>query len=380
VLVPAPGELEIAVEMDEPQGASTAGAAGTGGVVLPPLKGAEAQTAVAGSIAAAGSLVAAPPKIDLAKPKVADSKHGPNAASPPTDAKAQLDASGSGEKAAGSGGEDVGASDDVRACPATPESRESPLGSSRLSHDSPAREKPDLEPKRDSYLPPRARKGSRFAGIVLATGVVGVIGVLGGVAGAVYVMKGSGNTSSPTPSLVALQPQSATPASAASSAPEPVTETAAVSARSKGAQAAAADTESAGVSARHSVDSHRGSAVKPSAAAAARVPVAKAPAPVTNAQPVVAATTPFNRDSALAVLGFAASRAPTCKKPDSPKGSARVQVTFDPSGAVVAASVVGAPIAGTPTAQCVASIFRKVRVAPFAGDRVTIPKDFTIPP
>ncbi|MGE5783136.1 MAG: hypothetical protein ACM3ZE_01035, partial [Myxococcales bacterium] len=169
--------------------------------------------------------------------------------------------------------------------------------------------------------------------------------------------------------------------SAASGTQEPATEAIAATTPSSSVQSVATDAESTGATARHSVDSRRGSALtKPSPAAAARVTAAKAPTPAANTPPATAATTPFNRESALAVLGFAASRASTCKKPDGPLGSARVQVTFDPSGAVVAAGVVGAPIAGTPTAQCVAAIFRKVRVAPFSGDRVTIPKDFTIPP
>jgi hypothetical protein len=110
------------------------------------------------------------------------------------------------------------------------------------------------------------------------------------------------------------------------------------------------------------------------AAAAAADPKAKASSPAP-----AAGGAPFNREAASAVLGMAASRAPSCKKADGPTGSAKVYVTFDPNGSVVIANVVGAPIAGTPVAQCVANMFRRVKVPPFSGDRASLSKDFTIP-
>lgn len=371
-------ELEIVVELEDAQ--ASAGASGSGGgVVLPPLKGAEAQTAGASAIAAANSLASVPPKTELADAKSGGEEHGHATGTPSTDARAQSDTKGSSEVS------DVSAArDKVSVGPVNPDNPESRPSNSSAGHTASAGDKAVLDSRRDSHLAPNARKAPRFAGVVVAIGVVGVLGVLGGVAGAVYVMKGTGSTNPSVPSVVAFQPQPATPvsASATSSAQEPATEAIAATTPSNSVQPpVATDAESTGATSRHSVDSRRGSALtKPSAAVAAKVPVAKAPIPAANTPPAAAATTPFNRESALAVLGFAASRASTCKKPDGPKGSARVQVTFDPSGAVVAAGVVGAPIAGTPTAQCVAAIFRKVRVAPFSGDRVTIPKDFTIPP
>jgi hypothetical protein len=89
---------------------------------------------------------------------------------------------------------------------------------------------------------------------------------------------------------------------------------------------------------------------------------------------------PFNRDAAMAVLGIAASRAPSCKQPGGATGNGKVLVTFDSDGSVVIANVVGENIAGTPVARCVAGIFQRIKVAPFAGDRATVSKAFSIPP
>ena len=90
--------------------------------------------------------------------------------------------------------------------------------------------------------------------------------------------------------------------------------------------------------------------------------------------------TPFNRDAAMAVLGIAASQAASCKRPGGPTGNGKALITFDSDGQVVIANIVGDEIAGTPVARCVASIFQRIRVAPFSGDRATVSKAFTIPP
>jgi len=122
-------------------------------------------------------------------------------------------------------------------------------------------------------------------------------------------------------------------------------------------------------------------AAEPKVASAALPSLPPAPDPKAKADPPAPAASgaKFNREAALAVLGMAASRAASCKKPDGPTGSGKVYVTFDPSGSVVIANVVGAPIAGTGVAQCVANLFRKVKVPPFGGDRASLSKDFTIP-
>ncbi len=88
----------------------------------------------------------------------------------------------------------------------------------------------------------------------------------------------------------------------------------------------------------------------------------------------------FNRDAAMAVLGIAASQAPSCKRPGGPTGNGKALVTFDTDGQVVIANIVGEDIAGTPVARCVAGIFQRIKVAPFTGDRATVSKAFSIPP
>ncbi len=111
---------------------------------------------------------------------------------------------------------------------------------------------------------------------------------------------------------------------------------------------------------------------------AAKTTAAKEPpAPKEPAKP---AGRPFNRDAAQAVLGIAASQAPSCKRPGGPTGTGKALVTFDTDGQVVIANIVGDDIAGTPVARCVAGIFQRIKVAPFSGDRATVSKAFTIPP
>jgi hypothetical protein len=82
----------------------------------------------------------------------------------------------------------------------------------------------------------------------------------------------------------------------------------------------------------------------------------------------------------MAMLGVAASQAPACKKPGGPTGAGKAIVTFDTDGQVVITNIVGEGFAGSPTGQCVAALFRRVRVPPFAGDRATATKVFNIPP
>ncbi len=107
---------------------------------------------------------------------------------------------------------------------------------------------------------------------------------------------------------------------------------------------------------------------------------AKPAAPDKPAAPAKPSGPTFNRDAAMAVLGIAASQAPSCKRPGGPTGNGKALVTFDTDGQVVIANIVGEGIAGTPVARCVASIFQRIKVAPFSGDRATVSKPFTIPP
>ncbi|HVK71147.1 MAG TPA: hypothetical protein VM694_42110 [Polyangium sp.] len=86
----------------------------------------------------------------------------------------------------------------------------------------------------------------------------------------------------------------------------------------------------------------------------------------------------FSRSAAASALGGAAGRAAGCKAPGDPSGTARVSVTFAPSGRATKAQVNGPPFAGTPTGGCIAAAFRSASVPPFSGDPVTVSKSVTI--
>ncbi len=87
----------------------------------------------------------------------------------------------------------------------------------------------------------------------------------------------------------------------------------------------------------------------------------------------------FDKGAASAALNAAAGQAAGCKQEGDPSGSARVQVTFVPSGRVTSANVQGPPFAGTPTGGCIARAFRSASVPPFSGDPVTVSKTVSIP-
>ncbi|HYP76251.1 MAG TPA: serine/threonine-protein kinase [Polyangiaceae bacterium] len=87
---------------------------------------------------------------------------------------------------------------------------------------------------------------------------------------------------------------------------------------------------------------------------------------------------PLNRGAALAALGSAASAAAACKRDGGPSGSGSASVTFSPDGPVKSVTV-SAPFASTAVGQCVANVFRGVRVPAFSGSSITLPKSFQIP-
>ena len=262
-------------------------------------------------------------------------------------------------------------------------------------------------------------KRRRFAGTVIVIVVVGLIGVGGGVAATVYMLKSSNKNPNPSvPSASVAANQLSNPVAHASASPTPASpSTGSVDADelSRSGPGAASAQSVRGYAGKRTA-SHTGAAdnavslgVAPAAAsAAAKNPVSTAanrdpnmpgslgaaadtksktaktakaataaPLPKEAAKP---SGSPFNREAALAVLGIAASQAPSCKRPGGPTGNGRALVTFDSDGQVVIANIVGDDIAGTPVARCVASLFQRVKVAPFSGDRATVSKPFTIPP
>lgn len=87
---------------------------------------------------------------------------------------------------------------------------------------------------------------------------------------------------------------------------------------------------------------------------------------------------PFNRDAAVAALNSAVSQASGCRQPGDPSGTARVVITFAPSGRVTSANLSGPPFAGTRTGGCIASTMRRARVPPFSGSHVTVSKSVVI--
>jgi hypothetical protein len=86
----------------------------------------------------------------------------------------------------------------------------------------------------------------------------------------------------------------------------------------------------------------------------------------------------FDNAAAQSALSSAAGAARACRKDDGPTGSARVKVTFAPSGNVSAANVEGPPFAGTPVGGCIAAAFRSAHVPPFDGAPRTVTKTVSI--
>jgi hypothetical protein len=100
------------------------------------------------------------------------------------------------------------------------------------------------------------------------------------------------------------------------------------------------------------------------------------PAPAETAAPLPSpGGAPFDGGVAAAALARAAGSAAGCRQGDDPSGSARVSITFAPSGRVTSARVVGPPYQGTRTGGCIALSFGSASVPPFTGDPVTVSTD-----
>ena len=77
-------------------------------------------------------------------------------------------------------------------------------------------------------------------------------------------------------------------------------------------------------------------------------------------------------------LQHAEAEALSCQKAGDPAGSAKVIVTFAPSGRATSANVSGAPFAGTVTGGCIAARFRSAAVPAFSGEHVTVTKTISL--
>jgi hypothetical protein len=108
------------------------------------------------------------------------------------------------------------------------------------------------------------------------------------------------------------------------------------------------------------------------------------PAPTTTAaaQPASGGERPasdeFDRAEANEQLNKLAEEAGSCRTPDDPAGVARVQVTFEPSGAVKESTVEKGAASGKAVGKCLAKLFKDARVPPFKGEPVTITKSVVL--
>jgi hypothetical protein len=118
-------------------------------------------------------------------------------------------------------------------------------------------------------------------------------------------------------------------------------------------------------------------AEKPAAEAAPK-PAAPAKPPPPAAAPPPSDAPPFDRAAASSALSAAAGQASSCRKEGDPSGTARVSVTFAPSGRVTSAVVNGPPFAGTGTGGCIASVMRSAKVPAFSGEHVSVSKTVVI--
>ncbi|AUX40120.1 hypothetical protein SOCE26_015170 [Sorangium cellulosum] len=100
----------------------------------------------------------------------------------------------------------------------------------------------------------------------------------------------------------------------------------------------------------------------------------QAPAPLLPARDEPAR---FDQGAAAGALASAASAAAGCTG-EGLTGTARVAVTFAPSGKVMSSRVEGGDLVGTATAGCIAGAFRNISVPPFEGIPVTVMKQVKI--
>jgi len=108
---------------------------------------------------------------------------------------------------------------------------------------------------------------------------------------------------------------------------------------------------------------------------------APAPQPAPKPQPTAKSNEgapPFDQAAAVAALNAVVAQASGCRQEGDPTGTARVVVTFAPSGRVTSANLSGPPFAGTRTGGCIASTMRRAKVPPFSGEHVTVAKSVVI--
>jgi eukaryotic-like serine/threonine-protein kinase len=86
----------------------------------------------------------------------------------------------------------------------------------------------------------------------------------------------------------------------------------------------------------------------------------------------------FDKGAADGALAIAAVRAKSCYREGQIAGAGRAKVTFASSGQVSTVLLLGRPFAGTPEGLCIASKFRRAKIASFFGAPVSMTKSFSI--
>ncbi|WP_437308576.1 hypothetical protein [Sorangium sp. So ce388] len=186
-------------------------------------------------------------------------------------------------------------------------------------------------------------------------------------------------SATPTGEQAAPPPEPAQAGPALAAAPEP-TPAPAAPAPAASAPAAAAAGASPQPSDEPPSDAPQ-PAEKPARAAAPSAPdrakpAAKQPGP-TQLLPARDEPARFDQSAASSALASAAAAAAGCTG-EGLTGTARVAVTFSPSGKAMSSRVEGGDLVGTATAACIAAAFRSATVPPFEGIPVTVMKQVKI--
>ncbi|WP_437757524.1 hypothetical protein [Sorangium sp. So ce1389] len=183
----------------------------------------------------------------------------------------------------------------------------------------------------------------------------------------------------PTGEQAAPPPEPAQAGPALAAAPEPTPAPAAPPAPPASVPAAPPAPAAAGAGSQPSDGPQ--AAEKPARAAAPSAPdrakpAAKQPAP-TQLLPARDEPARFDQSAASSALASAAAAAAGCTG-EGLTGTARVAVTFSPSGKAMSSRVEGGDLVGTATAACIAAAFRSATVPPFEGIPVTVMKQVKI--
>ncbi|MFO0756765.1 MAG: hypothetical protein U0359_09750 [Byssovorax sp.] len=86
----------------------------------------------------------------------------------------------------------------------------------------------------------------------------------------------------------------------------------------------------------------------------------------------------FDRAAAAKILAAAAAGVKSCNAPGGVGRTTKIQITFEPSGAVRSAVLQDPSLAQTRAGACVAARFRDLHIPAFDGGPVTVSKSFSV--